>query len=213
MKLVFIDLDGTLITRKNSEMVFGLNLLLKGVLKKKQIISYITFYFQWITYFGSTVTKKNKAYLFGLENNIINSLGEEYVQRRLKNFLRPKLIDRIEDHRRLNHKLFLLTGSLDCIAKPIAKILGINNVFATRCSMNNGYFSAAPPLIHPYASEKLLIAKELAKHFEINLHDSIAYADSIADLPLLLAVSQPIAVAPDYNLFKIAIKKKWEIIK
>jgi len=213
MKIVFIDLDGTLITQRNSEFIFGLELLLKGVLKKDQITAFLKFFYHRFSDFGLIVAKKNKAYLCGLEEKKISFLAEQYVQRRIRRLFRSQLIERIKIHRISFHNLFLLTGTLDCIANPIAKELGINHVHATRCKIENNHYTDAPPLIHPYGEEKLRFAQSIAKRFNTSLSNCIAYADSIADLPLLLAVSHPIVVSPDRKLSKIAIQKNWEILK
>ena len=62
-------------------------------------------------------------------------------------------------------------------------------------------------------NEKLHIAKDLATRFNTRLSDCTAYADSNADLPLLRAVSHPVAVAPDRRLARVAKQNGWEIIR
>jgi len=213
MTLVLIDLDGTLIVRRNSEVVFGLELLRRGVLDKGQIKAYLSFYVKWTHRFGFTVAKKNKAYLCGLDQKAVMVLAERYVYNRLQKLVRSQFIERIDAHRRACHEMVLLTGTLDCIAQPLAQFLGIAHVQATRCATSNGQFTAAPPLSHPYGKEKLRIAHSLAAYFNTSLSDCIAYADSNADLPLLRAVSHPVAVAPDRRLARVAKQNGWEIIR
>ena len=212
MTIAFIDLDGTLLNRKGSEMYFALYLLHRGVLNLKQIACYFRFFFRWFHYFGSSVTKKNKAYLTGLVESDIIAIAEEFASNHLKNYVDTNLFKRLETHRRQGHHLVLLTGSLDFLANPLAKCLNIQEVHATKCSVLNGLFTDSPPTIHPAGIEKRLIADQVAKKHKIFLSNCIAYADSIDDLPLLLSVSKPIAVNPDEELRRMALMKHWEIL-
>lgn len=213
MKLVFIDFDGTLLQTKRSEVLFAMELFNRGMIGKFQLDAYFKFYLKWFKKFGFSVAKKNKAYLSGLERNTVAVLARRFVQKRLRRLVRTKVIDRIGAHRLSGHQIVLLTGTLDFIAKPLAEHLGISCIQASHCAMNDGFFSPFPPLNHPYGYEKLQIAHDLALRFKIGLSECIAYADSIADLPLLSAVSQPIVVAPDFRLARIAKQKGWEILK
>jgi phosphoserine phosphatase len=70
-------------------------------------------------------------------------------------------------------------------------------------------FLDSPPLVgesraawlHAYAREEGL-----------DLGRSFAYADSHSDLPMLLAVGNPVAVQPDITLFRHARKSRWPIV-
>ncbi len=211
--LVLIDLDGTLLATKRSEVFFACYLFKRGFLKPRQIFSYFLFYFQWTKKFGLSVFKKNKAYLNGLNCNEIEKIGTHFAKNYLQANVRSKIYHALELHRRLDHRLVLLTGTPNFIASPLAEAFNIGNVHATRCAIRNGNFSAEPPLTHPFKSEKLTIAKVLAKELKVDLSKCcIAYADSINDLPLLLSVSIPIVVSPDKQLLHLAKKKKWLIL-
>jgi HAD superfamily hydrolase (TIGR01490 family) len=211
MTLVLIDLDGTLLTRKGSEVAFALHLLRRGMLGPRQIAAYLGFYLRWTWHYGITVTQKNKAYLCGLRQDEVEAMATEFARRRLRHLVRPALYERLQTHQLSGHTLVLLTGSLDCIARPLAELLGIGHVRATRCAMRNGRFTAAPPLIHPSGIEKLHIARTIATELNSSLSDCIAYADSQDDLPLLLSVGEPVAVNPDSVLLCMAIRKGWAI--
>ena len=212
MKIVFVDLDGTLLNRKGSELYFALNLIQRGMIGPKQIISYLLFFFRWLPYLGLSATKKNKAYLTGLVESHITAMGEKFANDHLKRYVRINLSERIECHRQKGHHLVLLTGSLDTIAKPLAKIFNIPEVHATRCATRNGIFIDNPPLSHPSGNVKRHIAQLVAKNHNSMLTECTAYADSIDDLPLLFSVAEPVAVNPSTQLRHIARSKKWEIL-
>jgi phosphoserine phosphatase len=60
--------------------------------------------------------------------------------------------------------------------------------------------------------KEFLQAKEKAG-INFDLNDSYAYADDFNDLPLLSLVGHPVAVNPDPKLYKLAVKRGWEIIR
>ena len=212
MTIVFIDLDGTLLTRKGSEVYFALYLLRHGILGPKQIASYFRFFLRWFPYFGGSVLKKNKAYLTGLVESDIIAIAERFAKGQLKHHIRVSLFKELESHRRRGDHLVLLTGSLDILATPLAEIFNIPEVYATRCQTREGRFTDRPPSSHPSGEEKRRIADQVAKNHRSRLSNCIAYADSMDDLPLLSAVSRPVSVDPGSGLRRIARSKNWEIL-
>ena len=211
MTLVLVDLDGTLLDRKGSEVSFALALLGRGILGPRQIVAYLGFYLRWTWRFGCAVAKKNKAYLSGLCYEDVARLGAQFAHQHLLPQVRPTLLGKLESHRRLGYHRVLLTGSPDFLARPLAEILGIEHVRATRCAQRDGCFTAEPPLIHPFGVEKLRVAQEVAKKLNADLSDCIAYADSWDDLPLLLSVSHPVAVVPNAVLQRLSRRRGWGV--
>ena len=61
---------------------------------------------------------------------------------------------------------------------------------------------------HPLASQHFQACQE----YDLDIKNSVAYANSIHDLALLASVGQAIAVTPDRKLRQIAHQRDWEII-
>ncbi len=127
--------------------------------------------------------------------------------------LRPTLINRLREHRKAGEPIGLVTGAPDFIVRPLVDYLGVQGFSATVCAQNDGVFTAAPPEVHPFGSEKSEHAKRLCVALGCDLGASVAYADAIYDLPLLRRVAIPIAVQPDRLLRRVAKKAGWEIIE
>ncbi len=211
-KIVFFDLDGTLLSGLSSENAFILHLFKKQYVKLVQLIRTLCFIPRWFLKYKHYVFIKNKAYLHGLSTEMICEVGKQFVTEKLLKKLRPALIERVEEHRKHGDMLVLLTGSLECLAKVFADHLNIEHVCATKCVQADNRFLGAPPLQHPFAAEKLKIAKEVCQQYNTEIEQCAAYGNSINDAYILKAVGQPVAVTPDRKLRKMAKRHGWEII-
>lgn len=212
MGIVFFDLDGTLIKGLSSEKRFVLFLLQNRVIGLRQIIEFLAFSLKWIKRYRRDIWKKNKAYLTGLRKNDIQIISKEFASQVLFPSLRPDLKRHLENHLAMDDMVVLLTGAPDFLARPIAEKLGIPHIVATVCHSNKDTFTSAPPLIHPFGITKHKIAEQMCRNFNISIDQSMAYADSAGDIPLLSAVSRAVAVHPDRKLRKTAERLGWKII-
>lgn len=212
MKLVLVDVDGTLLTGPSAEALFIRFLMRRRVLGPWQFWASFGFALRWAPRYGQHVWKKNKAYLTGLEIDRVQSLAEAFVREQLVKRLRPEMMARIASHQLGGDKVFLLTGTPDFIAGPLGRMLGISCWRATQCACRNGRYRAAPPLCHPFAEGKAIIAEELCREFSTDLSACIAYADSFHDLALFERVGTAVAVAPDLHIRRLACQKGWEIL-
>lgn len=212
MRLVLLDLDGTLLSGPSSEQLFILHLLRNGCMGPTQIGAAIRFLLRHAHRYGVGVWKKDKAYLAGLDVDKARELAEGLVQRTLLARVRPVMRQRMAAHRAAGDTLALLTGSLDLIAQPLARALDIGHVRATHCAISENRFLPAPPLCHPHDVDKLNPARELATEARLPLAEAAAYGDSIHDLPLLETVSQPVVVHPGPALARTARTRGWEIL-
>ncbi len=211
-RLVLFDLDGTILGGISSENAFFFHLLLNGYIGIKQFLIASYCCLKWLPRFKWHVFIKNKSYLYGLSTEETTALAKKFVQEKLLKNIRPELRARIEEHRKAGDHLILLTGSLECLANEFARDLNIPEVCATRCVHKLGQFTDLLPLQHPYAREKLKIAKELCEKYNTELKHCIAYGNSTNDRFLLKAVGKAIAVTPHRYLRKLAKKEGWEII-
>lgn len=211
-RIVFFDLDGTLIDNPSSEKLYFLWLAMHGYIKIKQIIYVLKFIVKWAHKFKSETLVKNKAYLYGLplEKTIQNA--KQFAATKLLSRLRPHIIQRLKQHQTRGDIVILLTGAPKFIAEVFAKQLEIFEVEAAELSHFNNYFNDLPPLQHPFAQEKITVAQKVCAKYNSDISNSIAYANSIYDLALLEKVGQAVAVTPDRKLRRIALERNWEII-
>ena len=213
MKLAVFDIDGTLIPGASSEVRFARYLRRHGRLRLKQRLHYVGFALCHWPRFGRTTLQKNKAYLADLECTAIEEMADRFVREELLEVLYCPARARLQAHLEQGDAVVLMSGTPEFIARALAGQLGVGHVVATRCSIRYGRFLASPPEFHPFAEEKLASTRRLCRKFGVSLADTIAYADSASDLPLLEAVGVPVAVMPRRALNRTANRRGWEIIE
>jgi phosphoserine phosphatase len=70
-----------------------------------------------------------------------------------------------------------------------------------------GELRAGPPT----GEARALVMAKYAEAEGLSLEQSVAYADSASDLPMLEAVGHPVAVNPEAKLATIARKRGWHV--
>jgi HAD superfamily hydrolase (TIGR01490 family) len=210
--LAIFDLDGTLIPNPSAEWRFAGHLIRTGRVGPGRMLKSLAFSLRWFPVYGRQVWKKNKAYLSGFPIDDVGQWAEHYVHASLIGLLRPGVLARLQRHQREGDGVALLTGTLDRVAQPLARHLGIAHCMACVCIVENGRFASQPPESHPFGEEKRMLAESLCRRLGFAMHEVVAYADSRHDLPLLQAAGRAIAVAPDPALRQAALSRGWEIL-
>lgn len=211
MRLVFVDLDGTLLAG-GSEARFIRHLIVSRRIGVRAVLGSLGFALRHAPRFGRHVWKKNKAYLAGLPRDEVERLASTFAVDRLLPLIRATMRERIASHRAAGDHVLLLTGSPEFLARPLAEAVGADGWIATDCAQTAGVFLDVPPRRHPFGGEKLALAREAAHRLGLSLADCVAYADTGEDIALLAAVGAPVAVAPDRRLARHARAAGWEIV-
>jgi len=211
MTLAIFDIDGTL-TRGSTEPRFWRYLFARRRQGPRQILAYVWFLMRFLPRYGARVAKKDKAYLTGLTKAEVAALAADFVSSEVLPRLYMPALQRLQQHVRRGDTVALLSGTLEPIARALADELGVQHVVATECAEDADRYLTSPPLVHPFAAEKLGLAEALAARLGTELRLAFAYADSIHDLTLLEAVGSPVAVRPDAKLLRAARANAWEII-
>ncbi len=212
MRLVLIDLDGTLLDPPSSERRFIRHLARAGVLGPRQWLSAGLFFLRWTPRYGRAVGRKNKAYLSALDARRVARIAQAFVAAELLPRLRPVILERLRRHVVAGDALVLLTGAPDFIAAPLARQIGARCCAATPV-LRAGRYTAQPPRRHPLGAGKVVLARALARAARMDLCRCVAYADSGDDIPLLRAVGRAVAVSPDRRLAREAACRGWEILR
>lgn len=212
MACALVDVDGTLLGAPSTELRFVLYLLRRRHVGLRQALQAAVFPLRWFSRFGRHVFKKNKAYLAGLPVAEIAAEADAFVLRVVAPRLRREILDLIAGHAARGDTIVLLTGTPEFIAEPLGRLLGAHSVVATQCARQDGVYTTEPPLLHPFADAKIILAREICRQLGSPLSEAVAYADSIHDLPLMLQVGRPVAAWPDAALRAIARKGNWSIL-
>lgn len=132
----------------------------------------------------------------------------------LKPHLAPRVIDKLEFHKKKGHILVIVSGSIRYYLEPAAKDLGIQHLVCTDLEENSHGLLTGKAIgqvcIGNYKKELTL---KLVDKLNIDLENSYAYGDNQADIPLLKLVGNPVVVEPTPTLKKVAQKNNWPILK
>lgn len=118
----------------------------------------------------------------------------------------------VEDHRRRGHRLAIVTSTNAFITRPIADLLGIEDLLATEPARSGGRYTGAHVGEPCSGAGKVRRVEAWAREHALSLEDSWFYSDSFQDLPLLSRVDNPVAVDPDERLRAHAHQHGWPIL-
>ncbi|HLQ86683.1 MAG TPA: HAD-IB family hydrolase [Salinisphaeraceae bacterium] len=212
-RLAIFDIDGTLIPGASSEVRFVHYLRRRRVLGVRQWLAYGWFFLRYAPRFRQHVTKKNKAWLTGLEKHRVHALAGEFVHTELQPILHAPTLKRLRAHQAAGDVVVLLSGTPQFLAAALAQALHAKASYGALCSIGgDDIFRAAPPTRHPYGASKVAGAEALAAAAGLPLATAVAYGDSVHDAYLFRRVGEAVAVQPDRGLQAVASGEGWEVM-
>jgi fatty acyl-CoA reductase len=121
----------------------------------------------------------------------------------------PAAIRRVREHRALGHRTLLLTGALDFVVEPFRPLF--DDVICAHMRAEHGQLSGELEEAPPTGEARALLMARYAEAHGLDLSESVAYADSTSDLPMLEAAGFPVAVNPETKLAALARKRGWHV--
>jgi putative phosphoserine phosphatase / 1-acylglycerol-3-phosphate O-acyltransferase len=133
--------------------------------------------------------------------------AEELIER-----IQPYAAVLIEQHRAEGRTIAIATTTPYDMVKPLAEVLGIEDVIATRYGVRNGSYDGTIDGHFVWGKGKLAEVREWAARRRIDLRQSYAYSDSFYDVPLLRTVGHPVVVNPDPRMRLMAVARRWPTV-
>jgi HAD superfamily hydrolase (TIGR01490 family) len=159
----------------------------------------------------------NRLYTYAYKNRTdrdLRRLGETLYQQRIKPRLIPEVKDLLDVHRRVGHRIVIVSASMKHMLQPAAQALKADHLICSRIQWGkDGRATGRPAGPTCIGVQKRRRAEELARRRKIDLSLSWFYSDHHDDLPLLEVVGHPVAVRPTPKLEGAAINKGWRIIE
>lgn len=117
----------------------------------------------------------------------------------------------IGQHRAAGRDVVLVSSSGEEMVRPIAELVGADDVIATRMTIRDGRFTGD---VEFYAAgpNKAEAVREMAARNGYDLAACYAYSDSVSDVPLLETVGYPTVVNPDRALRRAAQRRAWPLV-
>ena len=162
-------------------------------------------YDEWAEFALTTIKGKKPEEIEDILSKFLSEIIEPMI-----NIYALKLL---HDHTHNNDIMLLASATNSVIVEPIAKRLGFKNIVSTEVEIIDEIYTGKVLGIPALSEGKLIKVKEWMLQNSIESFDYTSfYSDSINDLPLLAAVSKPVAVNPDDMLREECRKRSWEII-
>ncbi|MCH1513100.1 MAG: HAD-IB family hydrolase [Acidimicrobiales bacterium] len=121
----------------------------------------------------------------------------------------PAALLRVREHKAIGHRTLLITGALDFVVKPLQPLF--DDIISATLSHNGNSYTGQMQQVPPIGETRAAVLRRYAKTHSYDLTESIAYADSTSDLPMLEAVGFPVAVNPEPKLAALARRRGWLI--
>ncbi len=105
----------------------------------------------------------------------------------------------------------LVTGSLDFLMAPLASLLEVSTLLASKLEQHHGRYTGRVCAPLPYGPGKRELITQLMQESSIDLTQSFAYGDSPGDIELLHMVGYPLVVNPIRGMGSIARRNGWPV--
>jgi len=120
----------------------------------------------------------------------------------------PAAVRRVREHRALGHRTVLITGALDVAIAPIRPLF--DDVICAEMTVGpDGTYTGELTDVPPTGEARAQLLLDYCDAHGLDAAESVAYADSTSDLPLLEAAGFPVAVNPEARLSALARKRGW----
>ncbi len=219
MKLALFDLDGTLL-QTDSDHAFNEHLLRLG----------------WAD--GAAFRRENDRFYEQYQAGVLDihayiefatqpwrarsaAEQEAALHHFVEHIVRPSLPSEsfalVQRHRDAGDLLAVVTSTNEHVTRPIATLLGVATLIATELERDgDGRATGAIRGTPSFREGKVVRVREWLASLGRRLEDferSFFYSDSTNDLPLLEAVTHPVATNPSAALEKVARERGWPVLR
>jgi len=121
----------------------------------------------------------------------------------------PAGLARVRAHRAAGHVTVLITGAISQVVRPLAPLFDV--LVAAEVTIVDGRLTGHLEETPPTGESRAQVLADLTDRLGLELAESVAYADSTSDLPMLEAVGFPVAVNPETKLAAQARRRGWHV--
>lgn len=213
----FFDLDKTIIAG-SSALAFSRPLYKAGFLHKTTLVRMGIAHLSY-TLFGADEDTLERArnemldLVSGWHKAEIDAIVTQTLAEVIEPLVFAEALFLIDEHTRAGRTVYVVSASPEEFVTPIAKLVGIDNIIATR--IRTDALGRFVPELDRYVMGpgKAEAMQKVAERDGIDLSESFAYTDSFTDMPMLELVGNPVAVNPEKELREAATENEWPILE
>ena len=209
MSLVFFDMDDTLLAG-DAEAAWAKYMAENGIMKdedfKEKIRKFDEDYRRGELDF-SVYTEFLLAPIKGMTVEEVEDIVKPFCVTIVEEFKDTTSKGLLEKHSL--DECLITSGTLTFIVKEVASLLGIETFFGTDPEVKEGCYTGKVSGKPNFGQEKVRKLENWLGNR--SLIETVAYSDSINDLPLLNFSSKAVVLNPDSKLREVAVSLGWEI--
>ena|SRR5690625_128153 len=140
---------------------------------------------------------------------------EEFMRDIIRPAILPQALELVRQHHEQGHLCAIVTATNDFVTAPIARAFSIPHLIATTAEFKNGRYTGRIEGVPSFQEGKITRVEQWLQQLGLNFAqftETVFYSDSSNDLPLLEAVTQPVATNPSDNLRRIALDRRWQVL-
>jgi len=209
----FYDLDHTILDG-NSATYLVVEAHRRGIMNRQQYRHAVWLSLLYKLHMGDPVRMIDRmlTWLKGVKEAEIIALAQEIFDSIIKETIRPRIVETIQEHRNQNGAIVLLSSATTPICQAVTRYLELDEMICTRLESKNGIFTGHTSGKLVYGPEKKMRMLAFCREKGSDPLKAWYYGDSHTDRYVMEAVGNPVAVTPDKRLLKIAKKKSWPIL-
>ena len=150
--------------------------------------------------------------LKGITKNEIEHLSLLYYTKRIKPHLITKIIQELQQYKEKGYLIYIVSGGFSDYIIHFCKEFEINDPIVTNIKYKNRICLGIIDGIDCMYAKKIDKIKEVIELKNVDMERSVAYSDSITDLPLLTLVKNGVVVSKKHSQNWVATNKLKEII-
>jgi HAD superfamily hydrolase (TIGR01490 family) len=212
----FFDLDRTLI-RGSANFPLALAAFKAGFVPKRQLAKDVVNAVVFVVAGASDersakVRERILGAVAGVPVKDIVSLGDAFIPH-LAQTVMPESQAELDRMKAEGRDRIIVSASPTEIVEALAKELGLEGAVGTRSEIKNGKYTGKLAGPFCYGKGKVEAIEALASERGYDLSKSVAYSDSISDLPFMNAVGSAVAINADRSLIDYAIDHGWRVVE
>lgn len=168
---------------------------------------------------GELTAERAAAFMLGLlasaSSADLAEWHEHYMADVVRPNIRPAAVALVRGHLERGDLCAIVTATNEFVTAPIARAFGIPHLIATIPQYRDGRYTGRISGVPSFQAGKVTRVNDWLRGQGLSLSDfetSCFYSDSINDVPLMEAVTDPIATNPSPPLKELAERRGWRVL-
>lgn len=211
--IAFFDLDRT-ITKAISGKAMAREAYKRGLMTHIDLAEaiYLSLLFRLNLKDQLKIIDKMVSWVNGIPEKEMNDLCSDVFREILLPSVYSEARSEIKIHKEKNAKLVILSSAVTSICRNMSEHMGMDDILCSDLEVKDGYLTGRPIGHLCFGEEKSIRLKEYCEKNNTRTSEAWYYGDSIADLPALCSVGNPVCINPDKKLRKAAKERGWKIL-